>query len=126
MNYDSLRVIKWCCDFSFAVPFNFIRFLFSILCICFLLLLVKFIIHFRFLGHNLAVRKIVSDPFDADRFMSCSYDKTVRSWNMKNELKHFKLEHHREFVYGLDISHFQQFLAVSCSWDCEIKLFNHE
>ena len=33
MNYDSLRVIKWCCDFSFAVPFNFIRFLFSILCI---------------------------------------------------------------------------------------------
>ena len=71
------------------------------------------------------MRKIVLCPFDANKFMSCSYDKTVRSWNTKNELKHFKLEHHTEFVYGLDISHFQQFLAVSCSWDCEIKLFDH-
>ena len=79
----------------------------------------------RFLGHDFAVRKIVLCPSDADKFMSCSYDKTVRSWNTKNELKHFKLEHHTEFVYGLDISHFQQFLAVSCSWDCEIKLFDH-
>ena len=38
---------------------------------------------------------------------------------MQHELKHDKLEHHTEFVYGLDLSPFEQFLAVNCSWDCE-------
>ena len=79
----------------------------------------------RFLGHDLAVRKVVSSPFDADKFLSCSYDKTVRCWDLKNELKHLKLEHHTEFVYGLDLSPFQHSLAVDCSWDCETKLFTY-
>ena len=83
-------------------------------------------LNLRFLGHDQAVRKIVSCPFDANRFLSCSYDKTVRSWNMHQELKHEKLEHHPEFVYGLDLSPFEQFLAVDCSWDCEAKIFNYK
>ena len=83
-------------------------------------------LNLRFLGHDQAVRKIVSCPFDANRFLSCSYDKTVRSWNMHHELKHEKLEHHTEFVYGLDLSPFEQFLAVDCSWDCEAKIFNYK
>ena len=83
-------------------------------------------LNLRFLGHDQAVRKIVSCPFDANRFLSCSYDKTVRSWNMHQELKHEKLEHHTEFVYGLDLSPFEQFLAVDCSWDCEAKIFHYK
>ena len=83
-------------------------------------------LNLRFLGHDQAVRKIVSCTFDANRFLSCSYDKTVRSWNMQHELKHEKLEHHTEFVYGLDLSPFEQFLAVDCSWDCEAKIFNYK
>ena len=31
MKYDSLGVIKWYCKAGFAVPFNFIRFLISVL-----------------------------------------------------------------------------------------------
>jgi len=45
---------------------------------------------------------------------------------MHHELKHDKLEHHTEFVYGLDLSPFEQFLAVDCSWDCEAKLFSYK
>jgi hypothetical protein len=45
---------------------------------------------------------------------------------MQHELKHDKLEHHTEFVYGLDLSPFEQFLAVDCSWDCEAKIFNYK
>ena len=81
----------------------------------------------RLLGHDYAVRKIVTCKFNPDVLLSCSYDKTVRRWDLQSRLlnKHEKLEHHSEFVYGLDTSPMLPGLAVDCSWDSEIKLFRY-
>ena len=79
----------------------------------------------RFLGHDYAVKRLKWSPFNEHVFLSCSYDKTCRKWNLNNEYHHSKLEHHTEFVYGLDLSPFHGNIAVDCSWDSEIKLFKY-
>ncbi len=80
----------------------------------------------RFLGHDFAVRKVIWSHFNKDTFLSCSYDKTVRQWlvSHRGAGHHKKLEHHTEFVYGLDTSPFYHRLAVDCSWDSTVKFFN--
>ena len=79
----------------------------------------------RFLGHDYGVKRLKFNPFDPGKFLSCSFDKTVRSWALENEYHHSRLEHHTEFVYGLDMSPFKRNLAIDCSWDSEIKLFDY-
>ena len=76
----------------------------------------------RFFGHDYAVRNIVSAP--SDKFLSCSYDLTVRSWNILDSSRHNYLKHHTDFVYGIDICPFNLNLAIDCSWDTETKLFH--
>lgn len=77
----------------------------------------------RYLGHHYAIRKIVFG-FEG-HFLSCSLDKTVRKWALDQPHRHHRLDHHNEFVYGLDISSFEINLAVDCSWDNEVKLFKY-
>ena len=79
----------------------------------------------RFIGNLMAIRKVVSCKFHYETFLSCSYDKTIRCWNLNNEKCHRKLEHHTEFVYGLDTSPKLSRMAVDCSWDSQIKLFTY-
>ena len=80
----------------------------------------------RFLGHDYAVRKVVTCHFNPNIVLSCSYDKTVRRWDLQSQNQtHQKLKHHSEFVYGLDTSPWCAGMAVDCSWDSEIKLFYH-
>lgn len=74
----------------------------------------------RFIGHDYAVRQIASVK---DKFLSCSYDLTVRSWTITDPTHHRFLKHHTEFVYGVDICPFDYNLGVDCSWDREMKLF---
>lgn len=73
----------------------------------------------RFIGHDYAVRKICSV---ANEFLSCSYDKTVAHWNLCETHRFRRLDHHTEFVYGLDLSPFHPRLAIDCSWDSTVKL----
>ena len=77
----------------------------------------------RFFGHDHAVRNLVVSKFND--FLSCSYDMTVRSWDINDTLNHRSLRHHSEFVYGIDICPFNSNLAVDCSWDEIISLFHH-
>lgn len=79
----------------------------------------------RFIGHEYAVKRVVASPHDQDKFLSCSYDLSVRSWSIKSPTRHKRLTHHTEFVFGLDLSPFQNNLAVDCSWDSETKLFHY-
>ena len=77
----------------------------------------------RFLGHDHAVRNLVSKS--NDKFLSCSYDMSVRSWDINDTINHRSLKHHTEFVYGIDICPFNLNLAVDCSWDEMISLFHY-
>ena len=76
----------------------------------------------RFIGHEYAVRQIKNAN---DRFLSCSYDLTVRSWTLSDPSHHRFLKHHTEFVYGIDVCPFDSSLAVDCSWDTTLKLFRN-
>ena len=79
----------------------------------------------RFIGHEWAIRQVTSCKFNADIFLTCSYDKTVRRWNIQNENVHHILQHHTEFVYGIDTNPIIKGLAIDCSWDSQIKLFKY-
>ncbi|XP_043932382.1 peroxisomal biogenesis factor 7 isoform X2 [Protopterus annectens] len=60
---------------------------------------------FNIPGHTYAIRRVKFSPFHATIFASCSYDFTVRFWDFsKPESLLETVEHHTEFVYGLDLS----------------------
>lgn len=57
-------------------------------------------------GHTQALRRIKCDPFRGERIASCSYDFTVRFWDVgrppAQQLLH-TVAHHSEFIFGLDL-----------------------
>jgi len=81
----------------------------------------------QFLGHNYAVRRVKCSPFDRNIFVTCSYDFTVREWDCSKQPTFSPLmrtlEHHTEFVYGLDLSTFVPGQVADCSWDQSVKIY---
>lgn len=55
-------------------------------------------------GHQYAVRRIRTSPFTARCLASTSYDMTVRTWDIVDQRVIEVIEHHTEFVYGLDFN----------------------
>ena len=57
-------------------------------------------------GHTQAVRRVRCDPFAGDRVASCSYDFSVRWWDISRPAGQQltqTLTHHSEFTFGLDL-----------------------
>ncbi|KAL5457367.1 hypothetical protein EMCRGX_G034616 [Ephydatia muelleri] len=78
------------------------------------------------MGHGQAVRRVRASPHDPNIIASCSYDFTVRLWNIgTGQLGGGLLDiiaHHTEFTYGLDFSLHDPGMIADCSWDQTIKL----
>ncbi|KTF93886.1 hypothetical protein cypCar_00004692 [Cyprinus carpio] len=59
----------------------------------------------QMMGHSYAIRRVKFYPFYKTILASCSYDFTVRFWDYsKNQPLLETLEHHSEFVCGLDFN----------------------
>uniref|UniRef100_A0A671PKA1 Peroxin-7 n=1 Tax=Sinocyclocheilus anshuiensis TaxID=1608454 RepID=A0A671PKA1_9TELE len=59
----------------------------------------------QMMGHSYAIRRVKFCPFYKTVLASCSYDFTVRFWDYsKNQPLLETLEHHSEFVCGLDFN----------------------
>uniref|UniRef100_A0A3P8V7J1 Peroxin-7 n=2 Tax=Cynoglossus semilaevis TaxID=244447 RepID=A0A3P8V7J1_CYNSE len=76
-------------------------------------------------GHTYAIRRLKFSPFRPSVLASCSYDFTVRFWdyNQKQCPLLDTLEHHSEFVCGLDFSLHVPNKVVDCSWDETLKIY---
>ncbi|KAL3882792.1 hypothetical protein ACJMK2_029099 [Sinanodonta woodiana] len=68
-------------------------------------------------GHQYAVRRIRAYPFDGHILGSCSYDFTVRLWDIRQPHHLDCIQHHKEFVYGLDFNVHKPGLVTDCGWD---------
>ncbi|KAL4233280.1 peroxisomal targeting signal 2 receptor [Mactra antiquata] len=68
-------------------------------------------------GHRFAVRRIKTSPFNGNTLASCSYDFTVRTWDVRQPHAMEIIEHHKEFVYGLDFNLHIPGQIVDCAWD---------
>ncbi|OEH74806.1 peroxisome biogenesis factor [Cyclospora cayetanensis] len=105
-------------------------------------------------AHQLAVRRVVSHPFNAQRFASCSYDMQVKIWDCDEGTSLSMVtrsegqpecpsgvpspfvggsgwvrlcacyDHHREFILGLDWSTFKCGVIASTSWDRSLCVWN--
>lgn len=70
-------------------------------------------------GHNYAVRRVVFSPHSESLLASCSYDMTVRLWDVASE-GHPQVNswnHHSEFAIGLDFSSLSEGMMASTGWD---------
>ncbi|KAJ8396267.1 hypothetical protein AAFF_G00021340 [Aldrovandia affinis] len=77
------------------------------------------------LGHSYAIRRVKFSPFNQTVFASCSYDFTVRlwDWGSAGEPLLGTLEHHTEFVCGLDFNLHVPNQVVDCAWDETVKIY---
>ncbi len=66
-----------------------------------------------------AVRKVVFSPHAETILASCSYDMTVRLWDIAapedSQLRVW--DHHTEFAVGLDFSSLSEGMLASTGWD---------
>ena len=77
------------------------------------------------IGHTQTVRRVKCDPFHANIVASCSYDFTVRVWDVGQLMSPLMetIGHHGEFALGLDICSLEEgkvsnsTTATSC--DCQ-------
>ncbi|XP_019911538.1 peroxisomal biogenesis factor 7 isoform X2 [Esox lucius] len=79
----------------------------------------------RLLGHSYAIRRVKFSPFNQTVLASCSYDFTVRFWDYSRREQPLleTLEHHSEFVCGLDFNLHIPNQVVDCSWDETVKIY---
>ncbi|XP_053737967.1 peroxisomal biogenesis factor 7 [Synchiropus splendidus] len=76
------------------------------------------------LGHTYAVRRVKFSPFCKTLLASCSYDFTVRFWDVSLDPPLQQVQqHHSEFVFGLDFNLHIQNQVVDCSWDQTVKIY---
>ncbi|ELU03607.1 hypothetical protein CAPTEDRAFT_91261 [Capitella teleta] len=77
-------------------------------------------------GHKYAVKRIKCSPFEGNILVTCSYDFTVKTWDMKDPscAPRETIEHHTEFVYGVDFNLHVPGQIADCSWDETIKVYN--
>ncbi|KAI1897474.1 hypothetical protein AGOR_G00083650 [Albula goreensis] len=76
-------------------------------------------------GHSYAIRRVKFSPFNQTVIASCSYDFTVRlwDWGSKGQPLLGTLEHHTEFVCGLDFNLHVPNQVVDCAWDETVKIY---
>ncbi|XP_076873952.1 peroxisomal biogenesis factor 7 isoform X1 [Brachyhypopomus gauderio] len=78
----------------------------------------------RTLDHSYAIRRVKFSPFYKTLLASCSYDFTVRFWDYSRSPALLEtVEHHSEFVYGLDFNLHVPNQVVDCSWDETVKIY---
>ncbi|KAK6171249.1 hypothetical protein SNE40_019477 [Patella caerulea] len=75
------------------------------------------------LGHQYAVRRIKTSPFVRNVIASCSYDFSVRIWDLTSGHQLQMIEHHTEFVYGLDWNLHIPGQIADCSWDEFVRIY---
>jgi peroxin-7 len=77
-------------------------------------------------GHQYAARRVKFSPFETSVLLSCSYDFTVRTWNfaVQPTAPLETVEHHTEFVYGIDFNLHIPGQIADCSWDELIKVYS--
>lgn len=75
-------------------------------------------------GHQLAVRRVKMHPHSGNQLVSASYDMSVNVWdlNMGQMIQH--LDHHTEFVLGIDLSLFEDNLLATAAWDRTCCVWN--
>ncbi|KAG9283077.1 peroxisomal biogenesis factor 7 [Astyanax mexicanus] len=78
----------------------------------------------QMLSHTYAIRRVKFSPFYKTVLASCSYDFTVRFWDYsRSPMLLDTMEHHSEFVCGLDFNLHIPNQVVDCSWDETIKIY---
>ncbi|KAH9524981.1 peroxisomal targeting signal 2 receptor [Bulinus truncatus] len=80
----------------------------------------------NFQGHKYSVRRIRTSPFNGAILASCSYDFTVKVWNVRKQECQLTVEHHSEFVYGLDFNMHIPGQMADCGWDELIHVYQTE
>ena len=76
-------------------------------------------------GHNYAIKRIRFSPHHSNILVSSSYDYTTRVWDCRNLQPPEVFSHHREFVYGIDISCLLPDKIADCSWDRTVSVYTH-
>jgi len=76
-------------------------------------------------GHRYAIRRIRTSPFVGSRLSSASYDFTVKFWDVdQGTVCIDTVEHHSEFVYGLDYNMHVPGQMADCGWDELIHVYH--
>eukprot|EP01094_Clydonella_sp_ATCC50884_P013109 TRINITY_DN2337_c0_g1_i1.p1 TRINITY_DN2337_c0_g1~~TRINITY_DN2337_c0_g1_i1.p1 ORF type:complete len:358 (+),score=81.45 TRINITY_DN2337_c0_g1_i1:85-1074(+) len=78
-----------------------------------------------FRGHELAVRRVKWSPHVPTVLASCSYDMSAVVWDASPLLEDpcvARLDHHTEFVVGVDFNLFAPHQLALCSWDNTVEL----
>ncbi|XP_065212889.1 peroxisomal targeting signal 2 receptor isoform X1 [Planococcus citri] len=75
-------------------------------------------------GCEYAVRKIQFSPYHASSLASVSYDFTTRIWDYRISCDAIEvIQHHSEFVYGLDFNVHREGEMADCGWDSLVHVF---
>lgn len=78
-------------------------------------------------GHTQALRRIRCDPFQGGRVASCSYDFTVRFWDVGRPPAQQLVQtiaHHSEFTFGLDLCPLEAGKVSNLSYQPCLLFFN--
>lgn len=79
---------------------------------------------FQLVGHEYAVRRVKFSPHEESVLCSVSYDLTTRFWNWNVPEPFQTIQHHTEFVYGLDFNIHVPNEIADCGWDESIHVFH--
>jgi len=77
-------------------------------------------------GHSLAVRRVKCSPHFGGVIASCSYDMSVIIWDTAAPREPLvrRIDHHTEFVQGIDFNLFIEGQIATCSWDQTVDIIN--
>ncbi|KAJ8026601.1 Peroxisomal targeting signal 2 receptor [Holothuria leucospilota] len=75
-------------------------------------------------GHTHAVRRVKCSPHHHSIIGSCSYDFTTRFWDFAGQPTPIEtIQHHTEFVCGIDFNLHIQAEVADCAWDEKTIIF---
>lgn len=79
-------------------------------------------------GCSYAVRRLAFSPHAEPLLLSCSYDMSVRLWDISAPAPAAAAlrawEHHSEFAVGVDWSTLREGLVASCGWDEQVAVWD--
>ncbi|KAB0795164.1 hypothetical protein PPYR_12003 [Photinus pyralis] len=80
---------------------------------------------FHLKGCEYAVRRVQFSPHSLSMMASVSYDFTTRIWDFKHSSEALEtIQHHSEFVYGLDWNAHRKGELADCGWDSLVHVFS--